>query len=152
MLGPIQNNSNIRFRTKLNAKDVKQFNSHLYNLAAERRWLMNSRRTHKERWHTIIMRDQDISIMRQVANSTHQWAQDEMTREFKHHPPIDEDQLITASLSISTHHRSEALIIAGAILTIPSIATTVAATIMVIVSAIFAQRNRKKQRQNKLAT
>ena len=143
MLNHTETNPNVRFRTKLNPKDLKQFNSHLYNLAAERRWLMNSRRTHKQRWHTIIMRDQDISIMRQVANNPHQWAQDEMTKEFKHHPPIHEGQMITASLFISTHHRSEALIIAGSILTMPSIV----ATSLSIISAIGAWRNRKNNRK-----
>ena len=141
---PSANRANITFKTNVNPNDLKPFNSHLYNLAAERRWLLSTETITDRRKHIIIMRDKDLDVMYQITSNPQQWAKDEMTREFKHYPPIEEDQLVTASLYTSTHHRSSALILAGGFLTIPTFAATTIAIAIVLWYGTKANHKRNK--------
>ena len=113
--------SNVGLKTKLIQRDLKQFNSHFYNLAAERRWLLNTGQWNKERRHRIIMPAGDLNLLKQVAKNPEQWASNEMAREFKHQPPMDEDQLVIATLYIRTFHRSYVLLMVGAFMALTSI-------------------------------
>ena len=140
LLKPSTNSANIAFKTKVNPNDLKQFNSHLYNLAAERRWLLSTGKIPNTRQHIIIMRDKDLNVMHQMASKPKQWAKDEMTREFKHLPPVKENQLVIASLYVSTLHRSQALVITGGLLAIP----TFLAVVIVIVIWYNTKANRKR--------
>ena len=130
--------SNVRLKTKLIERDLKQFNSHFYNLAAERRWLLHTGQRNKESRHKIIMPAGDLNLLKRVTKNPQRWASNEMTREFKHQPPMDEDQLVIATLDIRTFHRSQVLLAVGAFMAL--------ASIIAISIAIIAWTERQEQK------
>ena len=128
--------ANIASTTKVLQRELTSFNSHFYNLAAERRWVLpNGQLPHKHQ-HKIIMPAEDLKLLRQVAQNPHQWAGKEMTREFKHQPTVNEDQLVIASLTITTNHRSHALAVFVGILSAVSFIAVTVATI----NAVYVHR------------